>query len=126
MKVIKTIHVTGHHWGDIFDLPCILEISKMHVEDEQPHPFATLDCACCFFYEGHCQARCYDNDCDEAYPGDDIIQFDNGKWFIEKKTSCSQEPDTTSSVVKMTKVIFKTTKVIFKMTKVNLSVNINP
>ena len=95
MNVVKTIRVTGHNWGDIFDLPCSLEISKMHVEDEQPHPFATLDCACCFFYEGHCQTRCYDSDCDEAYPGDDIIQFDNGKWFIDKKTSCSQEPDTT-------------------------------
>lgn len=95
MKVTKTIHVTGQHWGDIFELPCILEISKMHVEDEQPRPFATLDCACCIFFEGHCQARCIDDDCDEAYPGDDIIQFDNGKWFIDKKASRSQEPDAT-------------------------------
>lgn len=83
--VKQVITVSGSHWGDIFALPCILEVSKMHAEDTEPRPFATMDCALCVWCgEYSCASGHMSDDCDEAYPGDKLIEYADGKWQIEK------------------------------------------
>lgn len=86
-QVKQTIGISDRHWGDIFRLPCVLEISKMHCEDTRPRPYAVIDCGQCIHYIGQCTHPCPDDDCYEAYPGDKLIEYDNGKWEIRKPST---------------------------------------
>lgn len=78
----KAITVSGNHWGDIFALPCILEISKRKDEDGGDRSFATLDCRQCVWWNDKCCNPYPTDNCDQARRGDSIIEYNNGRWAI--------------------------------------------
>ena len=66
MKIQRIINYTGKNLNDVFALPCVKGIIKVN---NAPYLVLWRDMA----HGDNCVAR----------PGDDLVQYTNGKWSVE-------------------------------------------
>lgn len=77
----QKIQITGKNIGDLFRLPCVVEIQKCFVKGEHGHYIPSQNIEDCFVVIVHKPLYMAEI---RAKMGDWLVEDDNGNWRVEK------------------------------------------